>query len=358
MLFSSLFSTASTATRSIRNGRVVGIDIGSSSIKVVELEERNQVLTLTTYGEVQLGPYDEKDIGGVLQLSPELEYQALVDVLRESAVKANQAVFSIPLSASFITVVPLSASNEEDLEPRIPVEARKYIPVPLADVTLDWAELPSSVNSSERLVLLAAIQNVALRRYETLLARVGIKKTETEIECFGAIRAVGQPPSETYAIIDIGASVTKLYIVHNNILQRMHRIPKAGLACTNELSELIKLPFSEAEQIKVAVTSVDDHFASVQKSAQVVFERIFREFKQVIADYEKLSGQTVSNVVVAGSGSQLPGLTVQISNTFNIPTTIIRPFDNVAYPVFMDDTLKKIGPTFAPALGAAMRMFI
>ena len=79
---------------------VVGIDIGSSSIKVVELEDRAGVITLLTYGEIQLGPYVEKSLGSAVQLNPKQEQAALVDVIRESAVKSGQAVFAMPLSSS------------------------------------------------------------------------------------------------------------------------------------------------------------------------------------------------------------------------------------------------------------------
>ena len=136
---------------------VLGVDIGSSSIKVVELEERSGVLTLVTYGEIQLGPYVQEALGAAVQLDPKQEQEALVDVIRESAVKSRQAVFAMPLASSFISTTTLDVGPEADLSAQVRLEARKIIPASLSEVTLDWAELESVDNQTGRPVLIAAI---------------------------------------------------------------------------------------------------------------------------------------------------------------------------------------------------------
>ena len=107
--------------------RVVGIDIGSSSIKVVEIQERDGALSLTTYGELQLGPYANQDIGQSVVLEAKQEQQALVDVIRESTVKADKAVFAMPLSSSFVTMIDFEADIKEDISSRVRVEATKIL---------------------------------------------------------------------------------------------------------------------------------------------------------------------------------------------------------------------------------------
>ncbi len=102
------------AAKSTDSKRVVGIDIGSSSIKVVEVQDRSGVLTLTTYGELQLGPYADQAIGQSVTLEQKKEQQALVDVIRESAVKATNAVFAMPLALSFVTTINFKAEKKED----------------------------------------------------------------------------------------------------------------------------------------------------------------------------------------------------------------------------------------------------
>ncbi len=339
--------------------RVVGIDIGSSSVKVVELEERDGVVTLTTYGELQLGPYTEGGvIGQSATLPPAVERQALVDILRESAVKAKRAVLAIPLSASFVTTMSLQAGAEEDIAPRVRVDARKYIPVPIADVTLDWAETSVSTETAGvRDVLLAAIQNDALKRFMTLMQTVELPAPPTEIECFSTIRSAFISEKPYCAVIDIGASVAKLYLIENGLLARMHRVPTGSIKVTERIMQERQLPFAEAEQLKRTVTPQSAEYGLVQKITHVTYARVLKEFHQVIDEYEQRSGHTVSDIVLSGGGVVGFGLDVAIAQEFGLPTTFTRPFDKVAYPAFMEDTLREIGPVFAPALGAALRQF-
>lgn len=346
--------------RPLARDRVVGIDMGSSSIKVVELEERDGVVTLTTYGELQLGPYsDGGAIGQAVSLSPQVERQALVDILRESAVKAKRAVLAIPLSSSFVTTMSLDAGPEDDISSRVRVDARKYIPVPIGDVTLDWAEI--TVNSEgapgTRDVLLAAIQNDALKRFLNLMQTVELPGPPTEIECFSAIRSTFEAEKPNTAVIDIGASVSKLYITEQGLLARMHRVPTGGIKVTEKMVEERQLSFADAEALKRSVTPTDADYGWVQKLSHVTFGRTIKEFHQVIEEYQSRSGFEVTDVIITGGGAVGFGIDALISQELGRKVTITNPFNKVAYPAFMEDTLTVIGPIFAPALGAALRQF-
>lgn len=339
--------------------RVVGIDIGSSAIKVVELEDRDGVITLTTYGELQLGPYvDGGVIGQAASLTPTLERQALVDILREAVVKARRAVLSIPLSASFVTTMSLEAAEGDDISGRVRADARKYIPVPIADVTLDWAEI--SVNnetSGSRDVLLAAIQNDALKRFMSLMQTVELPAPPTEIECFSTIRSAYDSDMLHIAVIDIGASVSKLYITESGLLARMHRIPVGGIKVTERIMVERQLPFAEAEALKQTITPTHSDYVQIQKITHATYARVVKEFRQVIDEYESRSGHTVSGVVLTGGAAIGFGLDAAVAHELGRPVQLIKPFNKVAYPAFMEDTLRTIGPIFAPALGAALRQF-
>lgn len=358
MGFMDLFVKASP--RPLARDRVVGIDMGSSSIKVVELEERDGVVTLTTYGELQLGPYsDGGAIGQAVSLSAQVERQALVDILRESAVKAKRAVLAIPLSSSFVTTMSLDAGPEDDISSRVRVDARKYIPVPIGDVTLDWAEI--TVNSEgapgNRDVLLAAIQNDALKRFLNLMQTVELPGPPTEIECFSAIRSTFEAEKPNTAVIDIGASVSKLYITERGLLARMHRVPTGGIKVTEKMVEERQLSFADAEALKRSVTPTDADYGWVQKLSHVTFGRTIKEFHQVIEEYQSRSGFEVTDVIITGGGAVGFGIDALISQELGRKVTITNPFNKVAYPAFMEDTLTVIGPIFAPALGAALRQF-
>ena len=361
-----LFDIFTSATKNVQQqsahgGKVVGIDIGSSSIKVVELQNRNDVLTLTTYGELELGPYaDESPVGQSVVLPASVERQALVDILRESAVHARQAVFAMPLSSSFVTIMSMPASATEDISPRVRVEARKYIPIPIGEVTLDWAEVDTSSKEGEvtnRDVLLAAIQNDALARFNGLMDTVELPNTPIEIECFSTIRGLYEQEDSDMAIIDVGATSAKLYIVRGGLLQRMYRVRAGGSIFTEKLATELQCTFEEAELKKRSIVSTDEQFSLIQKLHQVTYDRVLKEFKQVIDEYERKLGVQVGTVQLVGGGSLFPGFDNFISSVLSRKVTAALPFNRVAYPAFMEDTLNSIGSTFSVALGAALRHF-
>lgn len=347
---------------------VVGIDIGSSSIKVVEIKEDKEVLSLVAYGELQLGPYAKKGIGESVILDPKQEQEALVDVLRESATTARRAVFAMPLSSSFVTNVSIEAEPKTDLTPLVRIEARKVIPASLNEITLDWAEVEAkkdpTQNKSEKAaasnrheVLIAAIQNSALERFKVLMQFANLQEPPTEIECFSTIRSLYESADVDTIIIDIGAVSSKLYIAKHGLLMRMHRIRAGGAIATEKIAETMTLGFEEAELRKQNASDKDPDFATLQRAHHSTFERSFREFNQVIREYEQKQGVIKSPIYLCGGGAMFPGIERLLHEVTTREVVKAHPFQKVSAPAFMQDTLKEIGPTFTAALGAALRHF-
>ncbi|MBY0309940.1 pilus assembly protein PilM [Patescibacteria group bacterium] len=357
MKFSQIFSSFGSKERG-RATRAVGIDIGSSSIKVVELEERENILTLTTYGETQLGPYDAKSVGESVVLDAKKEQQALIDVFRESAVKAERAVLAIPLSASFVTIMNLKSAPDEDLEPRIRIEARKYIPTQISEVTLDWAEVANGGEGTEsRDVLLVAIQNDALKRFGTLTEFVGLAQSPSEIECFSTIRALASDGEEHTAIIDVGAISTKLYIIRGGLLQRMHRHRAGGALVTKRIAEVLESSFDQAELHKRTLSSATPKYRDIERAHRSTYERALGEFRHVIDEYEKSAGVKLSRIYLSGGGALFPDFSSEVGESLQKEMILAAPFAKVAYPAFMEDVTRSIGPAFTVALGAALRAY-
>lgn len=333
---------------------VMGVDIGGSSIKVVEVEDRDGVLTLVTYGEVQLGPYTGRPLGSVVHLTSKQEQEALVDVVRESAVKTRSAIFAMPLAASFISTATIQADPEADLSAMVRVEARKLIPASLSEVTLDWAEL-DSVNGSGRPVLIAAIQNTAIERFKILMQFAGFGDSPTEIECFSTNRTIARQPN--HAVIDFGAATTKMYLAHEGVLNRMHRTNAGGAAITQSFAEDQGIEFQAAEDIKLQTMQGDTHYEKLHALYERQCGRALREFRQVFETYQAETKATIDHIQICGGAASFPALPAIVSAAFDLEVERVDPFRTVAYPAFMEDTMKSIGPLFVPALGAALRAF-
>lgn len=348
-----------TATASTSNQTsVVGIDIGSSSIKVVELEQREDFVALKTYGELQLGPYADKPLGSQVTLSHEQRVEALVDVLRESGVKAKQGVLALPLSLSFVTVVTIPEEEGTDggVGARVRVEARKYIPVPLKEVTLEWSPLPKLQEDAAQQteVLIAAVQNESYGEINQLLTAVELASQPTEIELFCAQRAANQGADMTYAILDLGAQTTKLYIVHEGMMRKIHRVFAGGEQVTQHLATALGVSFVEGENIKRS-PDTDAQTAQLQETIANTYKRPLSEIDRALTHFVSENGLELSKVFVVGGGATSQEVLSFVDESLRYTCTPLSAFASVAYPAFMEDTLTEIGPAFGVALGAAMR---
>ena len=137
----------------------------------------------------------------------------------------------------------------------------------------------------------------------------------------------------------------------------MHRVRAGGAIATARLAELQDISFEEAELHKQTIVRSQSDFANLQKAHNSSYERAFREFGQVIREYENKSGKSVEMVYLAGGGSLFPGTDAQLREALKKEVIMANPFKKVAYPAFMQDTMQEIGPAFTVALGAAIRVF-
>lgn len=359
-LFGNVLKSFNTVRRDLPSGRSVGIDIGGTSIKMVEVENRDGVVTLTTYGELQIGPYADAPLGQSVVLETKQEQAAVIDLIRESAVKATDAVYTVPLSSSFVTTITVpEIEGVDDVSAQVRVEARKYIPIPINDVTLDWAEVnrPKQKKGAGKEVLLAAIQNEALERLKELMKQTNMPNQPTEIECFSILRSVTGPNDKGVVIVDLGGSSSKLYISQNGLLEQIHRVRVGGAMATQKIAEALNCNFAEAEVKKRMADPATEVGRTIAKVHQEIYARVFREFKQVIQEYEQTHSRQVEKVLLSGGSSLFHDVANEVAVSLDRPVVEVAPFSQVAYPAFMEDVVNEIGPSFAVALGAALQKF-
>jgi type IV pilus assembly protein PilM len=342
---------------------VVGIDIGSSSIKVVQLKRQRGAAALETYGELQLGPYANVEIGRATNLDPARLSEALVDIVREASVSSKKVALGISYSSSFMTVITLPSSDEGQLASMVPIEARKYVPVPIGEVTLDWFVIPESKgmqkppgkNASTR-VLLAAIHNEALGKYRTVAKNAALAASFTEIEVFSTIRSSVLEEDGLVILLDLGAATTKLYVVNGGIIERTHSMTVGSQDMTLSLASALQLSIADAEELKrQAGLSEAGNDSRIRESLDFTLERILGESNRVLRSYEVASGAKIAKVILTGGGALLKDLLPRAKAHFARDVVLADPFSKVEYPAFLEDTLKEAGPSFAVAIGVALR---
>jgi type IV pilus assembly protein PilM len=359
-LFDNVFKSLATRSGNLPSGRSVGVDIGGTAIKVVELENLDGVITLTTYGEIQIGPYADKAIGQAVELEVDREQAAVIDLIRESAVKATEAVYTVPLATSFVTVVDMPRiEGVEDVTSQVRVEARKYIPLPINEVSLDWAEInrPGKKNDDTTEVLLAAIQNETLDRLHNLMQKTNMPKQPTEIECFSLLRSVTGAQDSGVAVLDLGGSSSKLYIAQNGLLEQIHRVRVGGARATQDIAEALNVTFAEAEVKKRKTDPGSQIGRTIKKTHYTTYERVIKEFARVIKQYEKTHERSIDKVLLTGGVSLFNGIADAFMDGLKRDIEFAQPFSRVSYPAFMEDVIEEIAPTFSVALGAALQKF-
>jgi type IV pilus assembly protein PilM len=369
-------------------GSVLGIDIGSASIKVVELSKRRGRSTLVSYGELALGPYAGGQIGQSTKLSSTKTSEALADLLNGSKIGTKNCGLAIPFGVSMVSAIEMPVVPEQELARVVPLEARKYIPVPLSEVTLDWWVVPGASHSvlsglktppgqpprndqssgkpqektqekvaDQRLdVLLVAIQNDILSRYQNVLTRTGLAASFFEIELFSTLRSIAGAGNTPQMIVDIGSATTKLYIVEGGVVRVSHVIPHGSEEITTALADTLGLNPAEAEGMKRDLSKIPaDKKEEIDTLITSNLEGSLGEASRVLANYQKKYNRNVSQVFLVGGGAALGGILPIAKKIFQAEVVLGNPFAKVEVPAFMQEMLKTSGPEFAVAVGVGLR---
>lgn len=345
-----------------RGQSVLGVDIGSSSLKVVQLRKEGGSAVLETYGELALGPYAGVQVGQATNLPPETVAGTLADLMREANVTTKDCGVSIPFSRSLLTLVELPRrSDPAEQKTVIEFEARKYIPVPISEVQLDWFIVPelqseTRAPSPTAKVLLVAVANDEITFLQKVTGDAGLSPSFYEIEIFSTIRSVVEEPVKPVMVLDIGASATKAYIVEHGIIALSHNIPEGGQNVTRTIASAQGLSIEKAEEFKKRYGfSSADAGASGEQAVELVFSRIFEEARRMLIQYETASRRAVAEVVLTGGGGVTPALAGYAGRFFSITIAVADPFARTEAPAFMRPVLTEIGPEFAVAVGVALR---
>ncbi|MBP9748202.1 MAG: pilus assembly protein PilM, partial [Candidatus Pacebacteria bacterium] len=267
-----IFSKILGATQS-GDDSAIGVDIGSSAIKVVEIKKKSGRVMLETYGAIALGPYDNLDPAQVANLSVEKTTEALQEVLKQSGASSGKPAFAIPVQLSLIFTIDLPAQiKESEIGSIVPTEARKYIPLPITEVSLDYFVFPKKEMSFEEMnaatesetnpdpgasaqkektsVLVVATQNDAVSKYRTIITGAKMEAAFFEIETFSSIRSNFEHELSPVLLMDFGASRTKLSIVEFGMLKSFHSIERGGADISKSIAQSLNISFSEAEKMK------------------------------------------------------------------------------------------------------------
>ncbi len=350
-----------------KESSVLGIDIGSSAIKIIQIKKKHGRAVLETYGELALGPYAGIEVGRATSVPADKIIEAIKDILKESKTTTVSCGVALPLSSSLITFISIPPVPEKGMADVIAIEARKYIPVPLNEVLLDWSVIPkedSYVSDDESVkpekqgsdVLVVAIHNQYISDYQSIITGSGLQPSFYEIEIFSSIRAVVDQGVSTVMIVDMGARSTKLYIVERGILRASHIINKGSQDITLALSKAMSITVNEAERMKRTYgLKGGPEYKELTEIITVNLDYIFYEANAALLNYQKKFAKNVSKVILTGGGVLLKGFTDLAKISFQTNVVYADPFGKLETPAFLTEEFAQAGPEFAVAIGIALR---
>jgi type IV pilus assembly protein PilM len=351
---------------------VIGVDVGSSSIKIVQIHKKNGQAVLETYGELALGPYADSAVGQAVILPAEKISEALLDLMREKEVNitTNHCGVSIPFSSSLMSVIELPHVSEKQLALMVPLEARKYIPVPISEVMLDWSLIPKTDSKEQKEdterskdmpallpkvdVLVVAIHNDTMNRYQNIVKNAGLEAGFYEIEIFSTMRSVVTDSLKPIMIMDMGAATTKLYIIERGVVKASHTINRGAQDITSNISKSLGIDMNKAEILKRQVGATGED-KTVYDVTLLILDHIFAEANQALLAFEKKYNETVSKVIIVGGGAALKGINELAKTNFKTEAVMGNPFEKISTPAFLEEVLAQTGPEFAVAIGLALR---
>jgi type IV pilus assembly protein PilM len=342
---------------------VLGIDIGASSIKVVQIKNKKGRAVLQTYGEISLGPYAQKQIGQATKLGPEKIIEALKDVLTESNVTTVDSAISVPMRSSMVAIFRVPQMKDKQLSQMIPIEARKYIPVPISEVALDWFIVPSSEvldeKSDQKFIeaMVVAIHNDVLSSFNQIVSGSKVSTSFFEVEMFSTARSVLDTAYNLpVMIIDVGAGATKVYITERGVVRDSHIISRGSQDITLNASRSMGISFDYAEKLKRNYgKNKTEQDEAIRTAVINVMNPILSDANSILNSFQKRHNKNVSRAVFVGGGALLTGLDAMAQKKLGVEVMMGDPFSKVEVPAFLMEVLKETGLSFTVAIGIALR---
>lgn len=340
--------------------KILGVDIGTSTIKIVELEKAAERITLENYGQIQskflYGKPFRSFEKSTLSLSTRDIASALVAINKEAKIRTRRVNFSLPDFSSFFTTFSLPPMSKDEMARAVRFEARQHVPLPLSEMALDWEliEGEASEQRKESLkVLLVAVPQRVVSQYQEIAALAKLELQNLEAEVLALNRALSSEEEGVIALVDIGAQSTTCSIVEKGVVKISHSFDLSGNNLTKALVEALEVDAETAERLKLKY-GLSPKGEAIPMVLQPLLDSIIMEIKKISRHYFKVAGRESKKVVLAGGTANLKGVRDYFSRKIGKRVEVANPFTKVAYPQVLEGVLKKEGPSFAIAVGVAM----
>lgn len=339
----------------------VGVDIGTLSIKIAEIYDDNGRPKLKNYGiltdyslaansSIQDGQSQksQKAFGGKASVM-------VAKLLKEAKISGKDANLSVPIFSSFLTIIELPSMPEAEIQSAVLFEAKKYIPIPMDSVAIDWSIIGANGNGKIS-ALLVAIPKELINEYADTARAAGLKPSNVELETISAARAlIGNDPVPTI-LLDMGSRDTTISIVDGGFLRISHSIDTSGEDLTRALVANLNIDWKRAEELKKQNgLKIMDENSQIASVITPLLEIISGAIQNVDDNYYSKTKKRTEKLVVYGGASKMPGFVEYLKKRFKIDVIVGNPFSRVAYDEKIKPAIEEIGHEFTIAIGLALK---
>ncbi len=361
----------------------LGIDTGNASVKIVELEKTDGRPRLKNYGFAER---KRRVGGGHTEEMIQTSVSIITKVCKEAGFFSKDAVSALHNFDVFSSIINVPEGRRDLLAESIKIEARKFVPMQLEDVVLDWKILsapelgqkggsgkeegksegvrailgePSGKQGKTVDVLLTAAPRKLVKKYVDIFKMSQLNLLSLETESFAFIRALmDKRDDSSILLLDIGSVATDIIVTERQAPFVTRSIDVGGDSITSAVAKNMNISVERAEQFKRDVgvfegkSSEDTRMITeIIKSA---FEPVINEIQYSI-DLYKSRNRSLEKIVLSGGGSLLIGLSDFLQNTFHLPVYMGNPWYKIDAPAELEDTLIELGPMFTVAIGLALK---
>lgn len=337
---------------------ILGLDIGSHSIKLIEIGRSGNSLTLLSAGSISTPP---KALSSPLDADKQALAAAIKQLIKETGAKSSSVAFALPESQVFTRVIEVPALSARELSSAITWEAEQYIPLPLDQVNIDYSVLREAkeTGTDKMDVLLVACPKTLLEKYLTIIEMAELTTVAAETEIIATSRALVRSVSEVknaVMLVSLGAQTTDLVILRGGVLAFTRSIAAGGEALSRALVAGLDFNSSQAEEFKRTYGLEQDKLqGKIVTAVKPIMDTIVGEMKRAVAFYsEKHKDERVETVLLSGGTAKLPGMVVYIAQSLGIEAQLANPWVGITRDTRFR-VLDTEGPTFTVAAGLALR---
>ncbi len=359
----------------------LGIDVGTASIKIVELEEEGDRFKLQNYGLFELKSEEEVlNVGArstlgikANQLSDDDIIWGIKETIRRSNMTSKDVVASIQSFSTFSTVITLPYLSEAEIAKAIPFEAKKYIPLPLSEVNIDWSIINAIAPTSAQVgmaagagkgvisplveIFLVAVPKEEAARYVNIFKQANLNLKALELENNALIRSiVGNDLSPT-AIINIGGRSTSVLIVDKGIERQSHNYEVGGFEISKSIARALNVSLKRAEELKknFGLKRIDSN--TIRQVMSSLVDLIVFETRKTVHNYEDQKGVKINKVYLVGGLTNMPGFYDYFKEKLNLDVVVGNATARIVVPYALDPLKAELNTTFSVAIGLGMRTF-